>query len=77
MIPSTADDVAAIDRLLAAWRASLAEARWSVRVHRDVLLSPAEHVATLEAQAIQASKAIAYLESERVKLTTNGAAHAA
>jgi len=65
-----ADNLAAIDRLLAAWRVSLADARWSVQVHRDVLNSPAEHVTALEAQAIQASKAIAYLEGERAKLAS-------
>lgn len=68
MTPLTpAEDLAAIERLLAEWRVVLGNARWSVQVHRDVLNSPTEHVASLEAQAVQASKAIAYLEAERAK----------
>jgi len=66
---TTADNLAAIERLLSAWRVSLADARWSIQVHRDVLNSPAEHVTALEAQAINATKAIDFLEAERAKLT--------
>lgn len=62
-----AEDLAAIERLLVEWRAVLGNARWSVQVHRDVLNSPTEHIARLEAQALDASKAIAYLEGERTK----------
>jgi len=65
---TTADNLAAIERLLSAWRESLAEASWGVKVHRDVLNSPAERVAGLEAQAISATKAIGFLEAERAKL---------
>lgn len=67
-----AEDLAALDRQLAAWRVVLADAKWSVRVHRDVLNSSAEHITALESQAIQATRAIAYLEAERTKRTTPG-----
>ena len=65
-IQITADeDRVALDSLIAGERASLARLRWAVQLHRDVLGSPREYVAELEAQAIKSAQAIEWLEGKR------------
>lgn len=69
MIPITLDeDRAALDSLIAGERSSLARLRRAVQLHRDVLNSPREHVAELEAQAVKSAQAIEWMEGERAKL---------
>ena len=69
MITITADeDRAALDLMIAAERGSLARLRRAVQLHRDVLNSPREHVAEMEAQAVKSAQAIEWMEGERAKL---------
>ena len=64
-----AEDLAAIDDILAAERAALARVKRQIAVHRLVLQSPDATITELEAQAIKIVSVVEYLETERATLT--------
>lgn len=69
MKPITQDEhTLALDQLIAANRAELARLKWQVQLHRDILNSPAESVAQLEATAAKSAQAIEWLEAQREKI---------
>lgn len=69
MIPLTmAENQQALDSMIAGERIQLAQTRWRIQLHRDVLNSPAEAVAALEAQAMKSAQAIEWMQAQRDSL---------
>jgi len=62
------EEFQAVERAIAAWLAALHDAKLAVRLHRDVLNSPAETLTSLEAQAMRALKAVEWLNAQRQQL---------
>jgi hypothetical protein len=70
MKPLTNDEIsAAQQQLLLEERAGLARTRELIRIHRDVLTSPAARISELEATAILSVRVIEDLENPKVVKT--------
>lgn len=64
------EEQAAVETCLKTSRAELAQAREWLLLHRDVLLSPKERIAELEATAIRAAQAVKHFEARKGQLET-------
>lgn len=68
MVISLEHNLAALDRMASAWESQIAELRWSIELHRDVLKSPKETIDSLENTAAKAIGAWNWCIDQKRKL---------